>query len=73
MERKQKSFESVSEQARREKIIKSKREFRFEQRNLSFNEKMQIAFALNERDAQIKKAVKKKKWKRKNKKVKVKK
>ncbi len=59
MERKQTSPDSVDEKIWREKIAKTKREFRAEQRNLSFNEKMQIAFALSERDSKIRKAKKK--------------
>ena len=56
METKQTPAEFVTEQARRENISRAKDDFRFQQRNLSFNEKMRIAFSLNERDIQLKKA-----------------
>jgi hypothetical protein len=59
MERKQTSSELVNEKFWREKTAEIKRKFRSEQQNLSFNEKMQIAFALNERDEKLKKAKKK--------------
>ena len=56
METKQISAEFVNGQTERENIIRAKDDFRFQQRNLSFNEKMRIAFSLNERDIQLKKA-----------------
>ena len=59
MERKQTSSELVNEKFWREKAAEMKQKFRFEQQKLSFNEKMQIAFALNERDEKLKKAKKK--------------
>ncbi len=59
MERKQTPAEFAAERAARENINQAKRKFRFEQQNLSFNEKMQIAFSLSERDRQLKKAKKK--------------
>ncbi len=59
MERKQKPSEFVGEKNWQEKIAESKKEFRVGQRNLSFNEKMQIALGLSERDKQIKRAKKK--------------
>lgn len=59
MERKQISSKLVNEKFWHEKTAEIKRKFRSEQQNLSFNEKMQIAFALNERDEKLKKAKKK--------------
>jgi hypothetical protein len=58
MEREQTSSQPISEKFRREKIVRAKRKFRSERQNLSFNEKMQIAFALSERDEKLKKAKK---------------
>lgn len=59
MERKQTAPEFITEEVWRGNIAESKQRLRAEQRNLSFNEKMQIAFGLNERDEQIKRVRKK--------------
>ncbi len=59
MEEKQTSSDPVNEEIWRERIAKTKRMFRSAQQTLSFNEKMKIAFALSERDSQIRKAKKK--------------
>ena len=59
MERKQTSSELVNEEFWREKTAQAKQKFRTEQQKLSFNEKMQSAFALSKRDEKLKKAVKK--------------
>ena len=59
MESKQTASEFVNEAVWREKIKQTKQSFRAAQRNLSFDEKMKIAFALNERDNRLKTAKKK--------------
>jgi hypothetical protein len=56
MELKQATTESAADEIRRQKLMKTKDKFRLEQRKLSFNEKMQIAFSLSERDRQLRKA-----------------
>ena len=59
MEEKQTSSELINKKIWREKIAKTKRMFRSARQTLSFNEKMKVAFALSERDSQIRIAKKK--------------
>ena len=59
IEEKQTSSDSVNEEIWCERLTKTKRMFCGAQQSLSFNEKMKIAFALSERDSQLRKAKKK--------------
>jgi len=59
MESKQESIQFVTERDWRENINEAKNKFRVQQRNLSFDEKMRIAFSLSERNRQLKAAKRK--------------